>query len=191
MTLKASVARWGRRTVLALGFGCLWPLVSWAQLPAALIEKLNNYPHATSVAQSEAEVRDYEIGLGAMQKSRGVWKFKNSERLSGVLRRHTWQIVDGFTSLEVLAELVTELEAIAGSELLFSCDGRSCGQGVQWANRVFGERILYGREELQRYRVYSLNAPTPYRVILYSSARTADRQYLHMESLQVSPAANP
>ena len=145
----------------------------------------------TSVAQSETQVRDHEIGLGAMQKRSGAWQFKNSERQSGLLRRHTWQIINGFTSLEVLAELVSELETIEGSELLFACEGRSCGQGVHWANRVFGERILYGREELQRYRVYSLKGPAEYRVILYSSARTADRQYLHMDTLQLDPTVKP
>jgi hypothetical protein len=181
--------------LLPVCIGLTWSAGSWGQLPPALVEKLDSYPHATSVARSETQVRDHEIGLGAMQKKSGVWRFKNSERHSGLLRRHTWQIIDGFTSLEVLTELVTELEATADSELLFACEGRSCGQGVQWANRVFGERILYGLEELQRYRVYSLkaavNGPVEYRVILYSSARTADRQYLHMETLQIDSATNP
>ena len=173
------------RGPLALCLVMFWTLPGFAQLPPELVEKLNHYPHATTVSQSEREVKDHEIGLGAMRKSRGVWKFKDSERQSGILHRQTWQIIDGFTSLEVFLELVAQLEGIASSELLFACEGRSCGQGVQWANRVFMERILYGREEMQRYRVYSLSDPEPYRIILYSSARSADRQYLHMETLRL------
>ncbi len=163
-----------------------WSTFSWAQLPLDLVERLDSYPHAVSVTQFEGEVQDHEIGLGAIRKVSGAWKFKTSERLSGVLKRNTWQIVDGFTSQEILAELEAALEHEGDSELLFACEGRSCGQGVQWANRVFGERVLYGREEMQRYRVYDLKGAATYRVLLYSSARTADRQYLHMESLRVS-----
>lgn len=159
---------------------------SWAQLPLDLVERLEKYPHAVSVSQFEGEVQDHEIGLGAIRKVSGAWRFKSSERLSGVLKRNTWQIVDGFTSVEVLAELEAALDQAGDSELLFACEGRSCGQGVQWANRVFGERVLYGREEMQRYRVYDLKETDTYRVLLYSSARTADRQYMHMESLRIS-----
>ena len=101
------------------------------------------------------------------------------------MTRYTWQIVDGFSSNEVLEELEAELQ---DSELLFSCEGRSCGQGVQWANRVFRERVLYGRDDLQRYRVYGSGEQEGgrYRVLLFSSSRTADRQYLHAEFLAVS-----
>jgi len=107
-----------------------------AVTPEALLRQLNDYPHAQQVAHSEEEVRDHEIGLGAMQKVSGAWRFKNSERQSGLLSRHTWQI---------------------------------------------------GREDLQRYRVYALQADdAEYRLVLYSSARTADRQYLHVDLLRIA-----
>lgn len=152
-----------------------------------LQEQLKGFPHAVSIARSNKDVRGYEIGLGAMEKVGGQWKFKDSDRSSGVLHRQTWQLIDGFTSLEVMEELIATLEADEQQQLLFSCDGRRCGQAVQWANRVFKERILYGREEMQRYRVYSLGTPAQYRVLLFSAARTADRQYLHMEVLELAP----
>ena len=119
-----------------------------------------------------------------MQKVRGSWRFKVSERQSGVLLRYTWQIVDGFTSNEVMAEAEQRLDQ---ARLLFACDGRSCGQGVQWANRVFRERVLYGRDDLQRYRVYDPLGDGRYRLLLFSSARTSDRQYLHAQLLSISP----
>jgi len=169
----------------------------WAESPSALLQQLNNYPHAETVELSETAVVDYEMGLGPIEKVSGSWRFKRSERNSGLLTRYTWQIVDGFTSIEVMDELLAKVESNSDSELLYSCDGRSCGQGVQWANRVFRQRILYGREELQRYRVYQLAgesagadgiaADAQYRLIIYSAARSADRQYLHAELLQLEP----
>lgn len=153
-----------------------------AENPEELLARFNAFPHAVIVSQSDTEVLDYEIGLGAMQKVRGAWRFKTSERQTGRLIRYTWQITDGFTSNEVLAAIETE---VSEAELVFACEGRSCGQGVQWANRVFGERVLYGRDDLQRYRVYGSTQGDDFRLVLFSSARTADRQYLHAELLKI------
>lgn len=157
-----------------------------AESAAALLQQLNNFSHARELEFSQREVRDYEVGLGSMRKVGGAWTFKDSERFSGILTRYTWQVIDGFTSLEVLYDLEASIQAETGGELLFSCDGRACGPGVQWANRVFHQRVLYGREDLQRYRVYSMGDDPFELLLLYSGARTADRQYLHAELLQVT-----
>ena len=152
--------------------------------PEQMLRDLDAFPHANQVNFSFTRVEDYAIGLGAIRKVRGSWGFKESERKSGQLTRYTWQIVDGFTSNEVLEELEAGL---GESKLLFGCEGRSCGQGVQWANRVFRERVLYGRDDLQRYRVYGPGDEQgdSYRLLLFSSSRTADRHYLHAEFLAI------
>jgi len=145
-------------------------------------------PHLELINDSSVEVSDYEVGLGTLKKVRGVWQFKASERLTGTLDGFTWQIHDGYTSHEVLAAIEHRLHQVAGIELLFSCDGRACGSGAQWASRVFRERLLYGREDLQRYRVYRLageHAAGEQWLQLYATARSAERQYLHAQALTI------
>jgi uncharacterized protein DUF4892 len=168
----------------------LWAANSWSDVvgtPLELVAFLDSIPHVVDISRSQQQVRDHEVGLGAIRKTRGAWQFKDSERLTGELSRHTWQVVDGFSSLEILERVVAQLDSMEGGAMLFACEGRSCGPGVQWANRVFGQRVLYGREELQRYKVYSIASQPAYRVLLFSSARTADRQYFHLEVLEVAP----
>ena len=150
-----------------------------------LLEQLSEYPHAKQVAFSEQQVVDHEVGLGAIQKMRGEWRFKDSERLTGTLLSYTWQIIGGFTSAAVMDELLGSLAKEEGAISLFECKGRACGKGVQWANRVFGERLLYGREDLQQYRVYAFQAERAYRLVGYSAARTADRQYLRVDLIRI------
>ncbi len=157
-----------------------------APSPEELLQQLDAYPHARQIAFSRKEVLDHEIGLGAMQKVRGEWRFKHSERLSGTLLSYTWQIVDGFNAAQVMATLLDKVAQREHASLLFACEGRACGQGVQWANRVFNERELYGREDLQRYRVFSLQGEETYRLLAYSAERTEDRQYLHVELLRIA-----
>tara|TARA_R110002110_G_scaffold66978_1_gene183077 strand:+ start:182420 stop:183001 length:582 start_codon:yes stop_codon:yes gene_type:complete len=162
---------------------------AFAAGPADLLERLNAYPHAKTVEIRRATVVDHEVGLGAIQKFSGVWRFKDSIRLSGELERYTWQIIDGFSSSEVMAELVDELQQSEHTQLLFSCEGRACGRGNEWANTVFEQRVLYGLEDRQRYSVYSLGENDRYRLMLYSAMRTADRQYLHADLLTIDTSA--
>ncbi|MGB1141641.1 MAG: DUF4892 domain-containing protein [Halioglobus sp.] len=160
--------------------------------PATFFERVTSSPHLELIAESEASVADHEIGLGALKKIRGVWGFRASERLSGELSTRTWQVLDGFTSQEVLADVEQSLAETPGAELLFTCDGRACGAGAQWASRVFNERLLYGRADLQRYRVFRIpsgesvaegESVAQLTVILYAAARSSERQYLHSEVL--------
>lgn len=154
--------------------------------PEALVAALDNYPHAIQKDLDEVDVVDHEIGLGAIQKFSGAWQFEKSERVSGHLSRYTWQIIDGFSSNEVMNEFIGKLLQIEGSKILFSCDGRSCGHAAQWANRVFNQRILYGRQDLQRYRVFAVAGNPEYRLVVYSGSRTSDRHYLHIDVLRLA-----
>jgi hypothetical protein len=167
----------------------LWlsgPISAASLNPEELLEDLNGYPHARQVSYSKMEVIDHEIGLGAMQKVRGEWRFKKSERLSGTLVSYTWQIIDGYTSAQAMKELLGSVAEKDNASLLFTCKGRACGSGAQWANRVFRERVLYGREDLQRYGVYAVQDVASYRLVAYSAARSEDRQYLRVDLLLIT-----
>jgi hypothetical protein len=162
------------------------PAVAEEGAAAALLARYDRFPHAEVVDQASEPVLDHVVGLGPMQKVRGDWRLEESERLTGQLSRYTWRIVDGFSSRALFEDATMEVEAMPGSELLYACEARSCGGSVQWANRVFHQRVLYGTESSQRYRVYALReGEREQRLVMYASARTSDRQYLHMELLTV------
>lgn len=141
--------------------------------PLSLLLEL---PAIEVVAQNSVDARNYELGLGAMQKRGGTWRFKRSERVSASRNTLTVQIVDGYTLDEILVEVLAGLGKL---ESLYHCDGRDCGNPVQWANRVFKQRILYGRDDFQRYRVYRMTNGDY--LVVYGGARTSARQYLHLE----------
>lgn len=165
--------------------------------------------HLEVIERYQKTVNDHVIGLGAMKKVRGIWGLKKSERVSGQISSVTWRVLDGFSASEVLAEVeagfgITDsasAEVIQDSsidestepsgtetdsvELLFRCDGRSCGHGAQWASRIFGQRLLYGRGDAQQYRAYALQDGA-YRLVIYASVRSSDRQYVHVELLALA-----
>ncbi len=159
--------------------------------PQDVLQTVEGNPHTENTASLSEDVLDMEVGLGALQKIRGEWRFKDSERVSGSLQRNTWQVAAGFSSAEIFARLVSDIATWENSALLFSCEGRACGHGSQWANRVFGQRVLYGRDDLQRYRVFAIEGEQSYRLLLYSSARSSSRQYLHIDLIRLVEQASP
>jgi hypothetical protein len=173
--------------VSALHIACAGVASAAPDGPESVLRQFDESVHLRQIAFASEEVVDHEIGLGAIQKIRGEWRFKHSERQSGTLLSYTWQVSDGYSAADMMAQLIDAVSRIEGATSLFSCDGRACGRAVQWANRVFNERVLYGREDNQQYRVFSFDGEQAARLIAYSAERTADRQYLHVELLLTAP----
>lgn len=134
----------------------------------------------------EARVRNHLVPLGAIQKVRGKWSPRESERVTGQRIAYTWRVDEGFSAEEVVEELEGELAGDDRVEALFACEGISCGSSVQWANRIFAERVLYGTQDSQVYRVFAITrGEQAYRLLIYASARSVDRQYVRAELLTV------
>lgn len=125
-------------------------------------------------------VRNFPLPLGAMKKVRGVWQLDESVAVSGELTRTTWS-VRGEEVTDLFESLLAELGE--GAELRWRCIGRSCGNAAEWASRVYQERLLYGRDEYMRYAAIEL--PGVGWLTLFCAARTADRQYLHLDVFRV------
>jgi hypothetical protein len=156
----------------------IWSLSGLAQTP-----DLQPWAHAGEFSQSSPGETDYLLGLGALQKVGGRWRHKQSQALRGELTRTTWQVDDGFTAEEAYDWYRRQLSADA--ELLFECQGRSCGSSAQWADRVFGERVLYGHDERQHYSAWRLQKDSAtWFIVLYASDRANRRHFLRLDTLR-------
>lgn len=159
----------------------LWSLAVLAQEPV-----LQPWSHAQEFNRKAPLETDYLLGLGALQKVGGRWRHKKSEALQGELTRVTWQIDDGYTAEEAFAWYSEQVPEAA--ELLFKCQGRSCGSSAQWASRVFSERVLYGHDERQHYAAWRLQRDgSTWNIVLYAVDRANRRHFLHLDILRETP----
>jgi hypothetical protein len=159
----------------------IWSLAGLAQAP-----DLQPWSHAKEFSRSSPGETDYLLGLGALQKVGGRWRHKHREALRGDLTRVTWQVDEGFTAGEAYDWYRQQLSV--GAELMFECQGRSCGSSAQWASRVFDERELYGHEERQHYGVWRLQRDgVNWFVVLYASDRANRRHFLRLDTLRQTP----
>lgn len=73
------------------------------------------------------------------------------------------------------------------ARILFQCEGRDCGRSNVWANQIFGQATLYGRDADQDYLVAASRQAggTVKLFVLYTVTRGNQRDYLWLEELNL------
>lgn len=144
--------------------------------PETWIERLDQRWGVERYDQQQTETFGFPIPLGPMEKVRGNWQLKQSQPVSGTLLRTTWQVRN-----TPVVELFAELSGALAEDyrLVYECSDRRCGNASEWASRVYNERLLYGRDEYLRYAAFQTEQGVW--LTVFSAARTADRQYLHID----------
>ncbi|SNC74416.1 protein of unknown function [Marinobacter sp. es.048] len=77
------------------------------------------------------------------------------------------------------------------AQILFDCEGIRCGRSNVWANQVFGQAVLLGRDATQDYLVAGTVAENGERwlTLIYTVTRGNLREYVWVEHLRVEPGA--
>jgi len=78
-----------------------------------------------------------------------------------------------------------------GASVLFECSGIRCGRSNVWANQIFSQPVLYGRDATQDYLVAGLVTEDGSRWLtsVYTVTRGNLREYVWVEHLKVSAGA--
>lgn len=78
-----------------------------------------------------------------------------------------------------------------GAQILFECSSIRCGRSNVWANQIFGQSVLYGRDATQDYLVAAQVADGGSRWLtsIYTVTRGNRREYVWIEHLQVAAGA--
>jgi len=78
-----------------------------------------------------------------------------------------------------------------GAQILFECTGVRCGRSNVWANQIFNQADLYGRDATQDYLVAGVVERDGSRWLtsVYTVTRGSLREYVWVEHLKVAPGA--
>jgi len=180
------------RSFLTALLAALLPLISQFAIaqqsePAGAADHPLLERFAGSVVVEYEEERDvnYRLVLGNMRRAAGSVIAENSERFKGDLTRITYQVPQGFTAAEVAAFYQTQVSD-SGYNVLFSCNGRECGNSNYWANEVFGKRSLYGPDRNQYYMALQMDSGSELQnyAVVYVITRANRRLFAHVEVLE-------
>jgi len=110
------------------------------------------FPQGTLENRSAIEDQEVRIFLGAVSEVNNELRVNDSirKRWSGFER--TLRVGRNYR-VEEVAEYYRSRIREKEATVLFECQGRACGNSNVWANQVFDESRLYGRDDAQRYWV--------------------------------------
>lgn len=127
------------------------------------------------------KVSDHWVILGAIERIKGAVEPEGEVRLSGRLSSWLWQVPVGHDVEESFGFIKRQIKDSAIT--LFNCDGRSCGLSNDFANQVFAQSILYGRDSEQKYWVGLEAGSKDTLWIIYGGQRSNKKVYLYVEKL--------
>ncbi len=141
------------------------------------------------IEYSESDAVDHRVILGRLKKIDGSLQPERQARLRGDLSVVTYQVPEDYALSTVLEHWQDQ---VLGNErdLLFQCQGRECGSSNFWANRVFGNPVLYGPDGEQHYEVTrEVREARHHFYTLYLVRRGNKRIYVRIEEFRVPASA--
>ena len=128
----------------------------------------------------------YQVPLGILQRSSGRAAPEESTRVTGQLYKFLYEVDQGFYGQEAKDYLQEQFE-LAGFAQEFACQGRACGSSNDWANDVFGNRLLYGPSQNQFFMTYhGRSAADDFYVMAYIITRGNRKVYTYLEVIETS-----
>lgn len=178
------------RLVFSVLLVLFWGSHASAQLPSGLSQVrdhplMTRFSGATIAEYIEETDINYRLMLGNMRRIAGQVVPEQAERLRGDLTRITYEIPGEFNGADVISFFRAQA-AQNGYSILYSCEGRGCGNSNYWANEVFDNRSLYGPERNQYYMALRADfddGESAY-LAVYVTTRTNRQVFAHLEILE-------
>ncbi|SFR46556.1 protein of unknown function [Marinobacter daqiaonensis] len=157
---------------------------------SAAAQVIPAFPQAT--LESRVEIRSdlHRVMLSPIREVRNEIR---SESVIRVPVEGTGQLLqlDSDVSREDARRWYRNRLSEADATILFECSGRDCGRSNVWANQIFSQSTLYGRDADQDYLAASLVDSSGQRwlVLVYTVTRGNQRKYAWIEQLALQDGA--
>lgn len=157
-------------------------------------DDLSGFPDAFPQSSLEEEVPVVSSGhLVLFSPVREVNNQIRSDRMARIPVKgvgRLYQINRDASRGEAREHYQTLLQA-RGAQVLFECNGRSCGRSNVWANQIFDQSTLYGRDADQDYLVAAVTGESgkTWLTLVYTVTRGTQREYVWIEHLEAGEGA--
>lgn len=131
---------------------CIVRLIALAlvMFSTAVQADIEVFPSARLLDEQQREVKHYRLVISELKRNKATTFGEQERRLGGQLLRRIWAVEPGFSLTEVQQFFQQQL---SDSEVIYQCQGLACGSSHFWANTIFQNGRLVGREQNQHYWV--------------------------------------
>lgn len=159
-----------------------WSLFSIVLTQNAVAEEA--FPRATLVQSEEFDDTEYRLVLSGLKRRETVTSGKVERLLNGDVKRELWQLSSNHSLSQVMDHYLNQWNG----EVLYQCDGLDCGSSNFWANKIFNNAKLYGRDTKQSYAVV-INSQQKNKIhVLYATQRSKQTIYFNIDEVDSSDA---
>lgn len=148
------------------------------------------FPQSTREASVEIESPGHLVLFSPVREINDEIRSETMARLPVTGEGRLYQLARDATRREARDHYLRGLQE-EGARILFECENVRCGRSVIWANRVFGQAVLNGRDSEQDYLVAVSEDGDGARwlTLVYTVTRGNLREYVWVEHLRVQPEA--
>lgn len=159
-------------------------LLSSLAIPSAWAVEVDARVHevdATVVDQRPATEQERIYPLGALRKISGQLRMESQVNARGLVSSVTYELPVERSARDAFTAARQSLQ-VPGTQLLFWCEARDCGESNLWANTVFGNSRLLGSDEQQAFFLLRMASPDENTLLgVYAVTRGNRRVALHVE----------
>lgn len=178
------------QTIKALIVASLMPVVLLTAPAAGHGSLLLAFPQSSLEEERSIQSASHRVMLSGIREVGNEVRAEQSVRLAVEGSGRLYLLETGYTRENARRWYQEQLQTHDAS-ILFQCEGRQCGRSNVWANQVFDQATLYGRDTDQDYLVAGLEDDSGQRwlTVLYTITRGNQRDYLWLEQLKLSDDA--
>ncbi|WP_416423216.1 DUF4892 domain-containing protein [Pseudomonas sp. App30] len=162
---------------------CLFAFTLAAAVSATAADLANVPPPADAqvVDQKPAAEAERTYPLGSVRKISNQLRMDAQVTARGQVSSVTYELASGALATDALNAARQGLQD-QGSQVLFWCEARDCGESSLWANEIFANAKLVGADEQQSVILLRhADSGQDTLVALYAINRGGRRAYLHVE----------
>lgn len=167
-----------------LAAGCL------LMLPVVHAGLVEDYPETRLETERQIHSPSHRVMLSPIREVRNEIRSESVARVPVEGQGRLLQLNPDTSRQQARTWYQAQLEGL-GADFLFDCSGRECGRSNAWANQIFHQSTLYGRDQDQDYLAAGVvdEQGQGWLVLVYTVTRGNQREYVWVEELKLARGA--
>ena len=144
------------------------------------------YSHASLSSSDQLSSDDYLILISAPKRVNNQLRVEKELRANVSGLKETYRINDGHTTEQAFKHYLSQVKQL-GAKIVYQCSSRDCGRSSSWAEGVYQDSKLYGKDATQFYFAAAVQSNGQrWLVTVYTVERGNRRVYAHIETLKLN-----